>query len=127
MGRNLHFSRCQRGTGGHFWFREMPQTRRIRTQKGCLDVLSFFELSSGLERGVGGLCARVLNSICCQMSEVERGPGKPGDRWTRGDEAASIPSRPPLPFSPTVSQFALIYILSQSSKKREDILGYLVR
>ena len=74
MGRNLHFSRCQRGTGGHFWFREMPQTRRIRTQKGCLDVLSFFELSSGLERGVGGLCARVLNSICCQMSEVEGGP-----------------------------------------------------
>ena len=56
-GRNLHFSRCQRKTRGHFWFREMPQTRQRRELILVVETL----FSGGREFLVGGLCARVLD------------------------------------------------------------------
>ena len=58
-GRNLHFSRCQRKTRGHFWFREMPQTRQRRELMAILVDETLF--SGGREFLVGGLCARVLD------------------------------------------------------------------
>ena len=42
-GRNLHFSRCQRKTRGHFWFREMPQTRQRRELVAFLKKWNFLQ------------------------------------------------------------------------------------